>query len=371
MKKMERKLLLKIPNQKMSFLWRYWGISLILLVGLFSSNLNAQENSVEAGEIVGGPFEFCVDGTPDMVSGLSLSGDRVGSLSTWVITDDQGKILGLPPTLDAVEGVNFDGAGAGTCLIWYLRYEEGLEGLAPDLNANNLVGNFDLSNPVEVVRNYTEGGTLTGGPYYFTVDGTPDMVSGITLTGERAGTNSIWMITDEDGKILGLPPSLDAVNGVNFDGAGPGTCFIYHLRYEDGIVGLEADGNRDTLEGCFDLSNAVMVVRSAAPQAGEIVGGPFEFCVDGTPDMVSGLSLSGDRVGSLSTWVITDDHPQIDFHFFYIQSGGIHFSNFSICKQFLNFPSEHQLAIVRYRSKSSSFDIFYNSRFINAMLYFF
>ena len=267
----------------------------------------------QAGEIVGGPFEFCVDGSPDMVSGLSLTGDRVGSLSSWVITDDQGKILGLPPTLEAVEGVDFDGAGAGTCLIWYLRYEEGLEGLAPDLNANNLSGTFDLSNPVEVVRNKTEGGTLTGGPYYFTVDGTPDMVSGIALTGMRSGTNSIWMITDEDGKILGLPPSLTAVEGVNFDGAGAGTCFIYHLRYEDGIVGLEADGNRDALEGCFDLSNAVTVVRSeeVIVDGGTISGGPFEFCVgDGIADNVSGIEVSG-SMGTNAQWVVTDESGKI------------------------------------------------------------
>ena len=54
--------------------------------------------------------------------------------------------------MEAVEGVNFDGAGAGTCLIWYLRYEDGLTGLEPDLNANDLMGCFNLSNAVEVVR---------------------------------------------------------------------------------------------------------------------------------------------------------------------------------------------------------------------------
>ncbi|TMM57386.1 T9SS type A sorting domain-containing protein [Maribacter algarum] len=284
------------------------------LEGCFDLSNRVEVNRLsapQAGEIVGGPFEFCVDGTPDMVSGLSLTGDRAGSMRSWVITDDQGKILGLPPTLEAVEGVNFDGAGAGTCLIWYLRYEEGLEGLAPEMNAHDLKGTFDLSNPVEVVRRETEGGTLVGGPFYFTVDGTPDMVSGIELTGRRAGSNSIWVITDEDRNILGTPPSLAAVEGVDFDGAGAGTCFIYHLRYEDGLTGLEAEGNLGNLEGCFDLSNRVEVNRLAAPEAGEIVGGPFEFCVDGTPDMVSGLSLTGNRVGTNSSWVITDDQGKI------------------------------------------------------------
>ena len=67
----------------------------------------------EAGTISGGPFTFIVDGSPDFVSGISLdNANAAGTNSTWVITDDQGTILGLPPTLAAVEGVNFDDAGA-------------------------------------------------------------------------------------------------------------------------------------------------------------------------------------------------------------------------------------------------------------------
>ena len=267
--------------------------------------------AADAGEITGGPFHFCVDGTPDMVSGIATDGTGVGTNSSWVITDDQGKILGLPPTLEAVEGVDFDGAGAGTCLIWYLRYEDGLEGAEMGMNANNLKGNFDLSNPIYVVRSETEGGTLNGGPYHFIVDGTPDMVTGITLTGPRSGSNSTFVITDDQGKILGLPPSLDAVKGVNFDGAGPGTCFIYHLRYEDGLEGLAPDYNLDEITGCYDLSNVIEVVRTAAANAGEITGGPFHFCVDGTPDMVSGIATDGTGVGTNSSWVITDDQGKI------------------------------------------------------------
>ncbi|MGB6150475.1 MAG: T9SS type A sorting domain-containing protein, partial [Pricia sp.] len=59
---------------------------------------------------------------------------------------------GLPPSLEAVGGVDFDGAGAGTCLIWHLRFEDGLQGAEMGLNANDLVGCYDLSNPIEVVR---------------------------------------------------------------------------------------------------------------------------------------------------------------------------------------------------------------------------
>ena len=96
-----------------------------------------------AGMISGGPFSFCVDGEADFVSGIWLNNtdamgsnstwiitDDAGSNSTWVITDDAGKVLGLPPTLADIDGIDFGPAGSGTCLIWYLRYEEGLQGAA-------------------------------------------------------------------------------------------------------------------------------------------------------------------------------------------------------------------------------------------------
>ncbi|WP_194530640.1 T9SS type A sorting domain-containing protein [Zobellia roscoffensis] len=268
---------------------------------------------VNAGELSGGPFYFCVDGTEDMVSGISMGGDAMGSNSSFVITDDAGKILGLPPTMDAVEGVNFDGAGAGTCLIWYLRYEDGLEGAEMGMNAHDLKGNFDLSNSIMVVRTETDAGTLTGGPFEFYVDGTPDMVSGIAVTGKRSGKNSTFVITDEAGKILGIPPSMAAVEGVDFDGAGAGTCLIWHLRYEDGLEGAEMGLNANDLVGCYDLSNPIEVVRKEkmVVNAGELSGGPFYFCVDGTEDMVSGISMGGDAMGSNSSFVITDDTGKI------------------------------------------------------------
>ncbi|WP_157811784.1 hypothetical protein [Tenacibaculum sp. SZ-18] len=54
----------------------------------------------------------------------------------------------------ALESVNFDGAGVGECLIWYIRYEDGLEGLEIGRNASDLKGCFDLSNSMTVNRDY-------------------------------------------------------------------------------------------------------------------------------------------------------------------------------------------------------------------------
>ncbi len=278
-----------------------------------SNSITVTRNSVMAGTLSGGPFDFIIDDTPDMVSGITLDGSNaVGDNSTWVITDDTGKILGLPPTLSAVEGVDFNGAGVGVCLIWYLRYQDGLTGLEVDMNANDLQGAFALSNSITVNRRAPEAGTLAGGPFDFIIDGTADMVSGITLDSSNAvGDNSTWVITDDTGKILGLPPTLDAVEGVDFNGAGVGVCLVWYLRYQDGLMGLAVDQNANDLQGFFDLSNPITVNRRA-PEAGTISGGPFNFNVDGTPDMVSGITLdSSNAVGDNSTWVITDDTGKI------------------------------------------------------------
>ncbi len=264
---------------------------------------------VNGGEITGGPFEFCVgDGEADNVSGIELNGNS-GANSQWVVTDDQGNILGLPPMPSVV---NFDVAGPGVCLIYHLSFADGLEGLMPQNNVNtDLVGDFDLSNSIRVYRNQPEGGELTGGPYEFMVgDGIPDNVSTVELSG-NSGANSQWVVTDDQGNILGLPPSPEVVN---FDVAGPGVCLIYHLSFADGLEGLAAANNINTdLEGCFNFSNPISVVRTdvSMVNGGEITGGPFEFCVgDGEADNVSGIELNGNS-GANSQWVVTDDQGNI------------------------------------------------------------
>ncbi|RDY58949.1 hypothetical protein DX873_14220 [Flagellimonas nanhaiensis] len=278
-----------------------------------SNSITVNRNALNAGSLAGGPYNFIVDGTPDMVSGISLDATELtGSLQRWVITDDQNNILGLPPTLEAVQGVDFDAAGVGVCLIWHITYEDGLVGLEAGKNVADLDGFYGLSNSVTVNRNALNAGSLTGGPYNFTVDGTPDMVSGISLDAtELTGSLQRLVITDDQNNILGLPPTLEAVEGVDFDAAGVGVCLIWHITYEDGLVGLEAGKNVADLDGFYGLSNSVTVNRNAL-SAGTLSGGPFTITVDGTPDMVSGISLDASELtGTNQTYVITDDQYNI------------------------------------------------------------
>jgi len=188
--------------------------------------------NVAGGTLTGGPFEFCVDGVADNipVGAISRQGNT-GSNMQWIVTDLDGNILGLPRMPSVVD---FDAAGLGVCLVWNLAYEDGLTGLVAGGNVDQFSGCFSLSNSVTVTRNGADGGSLAGGPFEFCVgDGVADNIAAgsIALSG-NSGDNSQWVVTDDQGNILGLPPMPSAVD---FDGAGVGVCLVWHLSFADVI----------------------------------------------------------------------------------------------------------------------------------------
>jgi len=70
--------------------------------------------------------------------------------------------------------------------------------------------------------------------------------------------NNGWVITDSaTGEILGLPPGPP----FDLDGAGPGLCDIWYIRYTTGTTGIATGNNISDIEGCFDLSNPIVVTR--------------------------------------------------------------------------------------------------------------
>ena len=149
-----------------------------------------------------------------------------------------------------------EGAGEGVCLIWHLSYEDGLAGAEMGLNAADLEGCYDLSNPITVTRIGVDGGEIstTDPTTIIAGDGIGDPID-VTLTGE-VGANSGWIITDDNLNILGLPASPP----FDLEGAGEGVCLIWHLSYEDGLTGVEMGLNTADLEGIYDLSNPITAV---------------------------------------------------------------------------------------------------------------
>ena len=216
------------------------------------------------GTLFGGPFEFTVgDGIADTIAtGAIVVTNSQADTMQWIVTDDQGIILGLPPVPSVV---NFDGAGAGVCYIWNLSYSGAITGLEMGMNANDIIGCAHLSSPIEVIRTadgdcQANGGTLFGGPFEFCAgDGVADNIpAGSIVTANSQGMNTQWIVTDDQGMILGLPPMPSVVD---FDGAGVGTCLVWHLAYDGNITGLAMGMNANNLQGCFSLSNAITVDR--------------------------------------------------------------------------------------------------------------
>ena len=218
--------------------------------------------------------------------------------------------MGIPP------GPSFDleGAGTGTCLVWHIAYHDTLSGVAVGNNTADIQGCYDLSNAIIVTRFGVDGGTLT------TIDGDTalticagDSISDafdVTLTGID-GDSSAWVITDPNGKILGLPagPPFD------LEGAGAGTCLIWHVSYNGAITGVALDSNASDIMGCYDLSNSITVTRSTGMTEGGTLtttsgDTALTICAgDGMSDAFD-VALTGE-MGTNSGWVITDPNGMI------------------------------------------------------------
>ena len=121
-----------------------------------SNPISVTRNAVNGGEIqIAGTTdttaEICVgEGTDDLIDvEFTASSTTSGTNGIYVITDQAtGQILGTP----AAGPFNLEGAPAGICDIWYLRYEDGLTGLTMGQNVAGLAGCFDLSNPISITR---------------------------------------------------------------------------------------------------------------------------------------------------------------------------------------------------------------------------
>lgn len=209
---------------------------------------SSEDNSFEicAGDGIADPIEVNIDVT-------------LGDESQWVITDTEGLILGLPES----GPFDLEGAGDGICQIWNISYNTGLTGLEVDSNVNDLQGCFDLSNAVTVTRIGIEGGEVSTTDGETTVnvvvgDGEDDIIN--FQSEDSFGDNYAYIITDDQGNILGFPES----NSNNFEDAEGGTCRVYGFSYYGDLITEGAETAIDVAaSGCYELSsNFITVERS-------------------------------------------------------------------------------------------------------------
>ncbi|MEL6721578.1 MAG: T9SS type A sorting domain-containing protein, partial [Bacteroidota bacterium] len=118
-------------------------------------------------------------------------------------------------------------------------------------------------NFITVNRDEPNGGVVTTAAGETSVEVTVgDGVADVIEFAHTDASNSLfrYVVTDEAGIILGLPPA----NEVDFEGAGPGTCLVWGLAYTGELTAQMGDNALEVAltDGCFDLSDeAVSVVR--------------------------------------------------------------------------------------------------------------
>ncbi len=247
-------------------------------------------------------------GSPALVE-VSIDSTARGENMAWVITDANLTIISLPtgPPFD------FDDQDTGICLIWHISFDGDFPLVAVGANASALEGCFDLSEPVVVLREavpapecLADGGSITterGDSFTIcTGDGKSDSFD-VQLTG-ASGTNSAWVLTDPNGRIIALPSSPP----FDLESSGDGVVQIWHLSYEDDIQGASLSANVANLRGCFDLSNPITVTRQLV-RGGTVRGpnGVDEIIIcsgDGRSDAFD-LSIVGSRGGN-ARWIVTD-----------------------------------------------------------------
>ncbi|MEO0897665.1 MAG: hypothetical protein AAFY71_14770, partial [Bacteroidota bacterium] len=160
-----------------------------------------------------------------------------GDEFTYLVTNDSGIILGIPPG----DMVDFAGAGPGVCYVWGLSYHGTLTAQVGDdiFQANLCTGCFDLSdNFITVIREEVDGGMVQSelGPDTLSVcynDPTAPTVFKFDSTGASGG-NFTYVVTDDQANILGVPPA----DMVNFAGAGPGICYVWGLSYTGNLTAM-------------------------------------------------------------------------------------------------------------------------------------
>ena len=295
--------------------WMAWGMaSSAWATPLHLDNGGCDGGTVTTANAMDTVF-YCRSANGTTMNGV-VSMDSLGTASgysyTYIVTDNQGNILGVPPG----DVVDVTGAPSGECWAFGLSYSGTLTSPAT-LTGQNIqtatLSNdcFDLSdNFVVIFRDSADGGTVY-------VDGKDDYIGAcvgnvlITGTHSTTATNlSYWyIITNDQNKILGW--STDG--SLDLSGAPAGECRIWGWSYR-GLPNPVMGDDISTLDddACEDISTNYVSVFREAPDGGTVY-------VDGKDDYigacVGNVMITGTHMNTathLSYWyIITNDQNKI------------------------------------------------------------
>ncbi|HFA52254.1 MAG TPA: T9SS type A sorting domain-containing protein [Bacteroidetes bacterium] len=257
-------------------------------------------------------FACLDDGIPDFV-GFTNNGTSNANY-TYVITDPQGNILGVPGT----SFLDFSGAGVGTCRVWGLSYTGHLTAMmGMNIETDALADNcFDLSeNYIEVVRNAVDGGAvmMPNGLTYrsiCTMDGNPDVV--MFRNTSTSSASYAYAITNSSNVVL----AIETNDFHDFDNAPTGTCRVWGFSYTGDISAQPGESVFSTQfsTGCYQISSTAISVQRTAVDGGTVAmpsGATVRYTCpgDGNADVVMFTNTSSTSTNY--AYVITDDQNNI------------------------------------------------------------
>jgi hypothetical protein len=188
-------------------------------------------------------------------------------------------------TIDLVYQTLIDfGAGPGTAVN--LRYRV--------LSTDGSVSNYGPSRTISLIIGEAPcdvvAGTLaledgTTSSIICAGDGTPDPFN-VVLTDTVGSDLFTYMVVSDDGVILGTP----ADQPFDFDGAGEGECTLYAVSHDETLTGAVQGAMFANLDGCFVLSNPIVVTRLAGSACS---GVSFEAVLSGLNEPTCPVTTTG------------------------------------------------------------------------------
>lgn len=229
---------------------------------------------------------YCSDGVPDPVD-VILSG-AIGQEQSWIITDEDGRIISLP----FAPPFNLDPAGDGLFYIYNIAYESGIEGLNLLNNISDLRGCFDLSNAIEVVNSQVFGGLISTSGSTNYCKGSNNNSVDLNVTG-GIGQRFAYIVTDESGVIRLLPTQ----SSFSIESLEVGQYSIYHAGLSGVVDQIEVGNRLDDIEGCHHLSDPLDIsIVAAEAERVTLSGGEeiLQICrADAQIEMSSNSSAAG------------------------------------------------------------------------------
>ena len=247
---------------------------------------------------------ICVDGEGDPIDVTVIGGQ--GDNSAYVITDETGNILALPP----MGPFDLDGAGEGVCLIWHVYYNN-IEGLEVGMSANDLSGEFALSNSITVTRQIADGGVVALENGLDTATYCVGAVVFDVMHETTATALGYWyIITDDNDNILVTHNTTEG-STLDLSGAPAGECHIWGWS-SNGATSPVAGEHIESLNiACGSLSENYISIIRAEGIVGGIISTESSLIAcpnDGEDDIVNITTTGG---GDVYAYILTNEFDEV------------------------------------------------------------